>query len=117
MMQLLCPSCRVEVVLDEACAGCGNRMLQSGGIVRAIAPERQAYFEKFLCEYMKIRRAEGRGSQDPAYYRALPFHHDSQWRIRAATYQYLESRLLPERALDILDLGAGNGWLSNRLAQ
>jgi SAM-dependent methyltransferase len=115
-MRLLCACCRAEVAVDSACAECGHRMLLTGGIVRGLAPERQAYYETFLCDYMQIRRAEGRGSQDAAYYRALPFH-DGPWRIRAATYKYTESRLLPERALDILDLGAGNGWLSNRLAQ
>ena len=115
-MRLLCSACRSEAQMDAPCVRCGHRMILSGGIMRAIAPDRQAYFEKFLCEYMTVRRAEGRGSSDPAYYRALPFH-DGPWKIRATTYKYLESRLLPSRALDILDLGAGNGWLSNRLAQ
>ncbi len=97
-------------------------MCSTGGIVHAIDPARRPYFERFLCDYMKIRRAEGRGSEDAAYYRALPFEdlsgkNTEQWRMRGTTYRYLESRLLPERALDILDLGAGNGWLSNRLAQ
>ena len=121
-MRFLCPSCRSEVQLDISCAECGYRLRSLGGIVHAIAPERRAYFEKFLCDYMKIRRAEGRGSNQPAYYRALPFEDLSgqnawQWRMRAATYRFLERRLLPETPLDILDLGAGNAWLSNRLAQ
>src|SRR5579864_8611369 len=121
-MRLLCPSCRSEAELDISCVECGHRLRALGGIVHAIAPERRPYFEKFLCDYMKIRRAEGRGSADPAYYRILPFEDLSgrnveQWRMRATTYRYLETDLLPERALDILDLGAGNGWLSNRLAQ
>ena len=121
-MRLLCPSCRSEVELDISCAECGYRLRSIGGIVHAIAPQRRPYFEKFLCDYMKIRRAEGRGSNDPACYRALPFEDLSgrnveQWRMRATTYRYLESRLLPESPIDILDLGAGNGWLSNRLAQ
>jgi SAM-dependent methyltransferase len=115
-MRLLCPVCRSETQVDAACPECAHRLRLTGGIVRAIAPERYPYFEKFLCDYMKIRRAEGRGSEDPAYYRSLPFQ-DGQWKIRAVTYRYLESRLLPERTLDILDIGAGNGWLSNRLAQ
>ena len=115
-MRLRCPCCRAEVQVEAACGECGHRMPLAGGILRALAPEREAHFRKFLCDYRKIRHAEGRGSQDPAYYRALPFH-QGQWRIRAATYKYMEARLLPQRALDVLDLGAGNGWLSNRLAQ
>lgn len=91
------------------------------GILRAIAPERRKLYERFRKEYSKIRRAEGRGSPDPAYYRALPYkdlsgRHTDQWAIRSRTYQYLEARVLPARASDILDLGAGNGWLSHRLS-
>jgi len=77
---------------------------------------------QFLEDYAKIRSAEGRGSPDSAYYRALPFadltgRNSSQWRIRARTFEYFRSRILPERSCRILDLGAGNGWLSYRLAQ
>jgi ubiquinone/menaquinone biosynthesis C-methylase UbiE len=121
-MRLFCPSCRSGTQVDAACPECGFQLRLTGGILRALAPRRRPYFERFLRDYGKIRHAEGRGSGDPAYYRALPFKDLSgrnveQWRMRATTYHYLESRLLPQQPLDILDIGAGNGWLSNRLAQ
>jgi ubiquinone/menaquinone biosynthesis C-methylase UbiE len=81
--------------------------------------------QRFLDDYLRIRRAEGRGSDDPAYYLALPFADlsgklASQWAMRGRTYRYFERRVLPglETAggLDILDLGAGTGWMSYRLA-
>ena len=82
---------------------------------------------RFLEEYRTVRHAEGRGSDDPAYYLALPYrdlsrHNEEQWRIRARSFRYLERVILPpleqsaQRALDILDLGAGNCWMSYRLA-
>lgn len=84
----------------------------------------------FLTDYGRIRKAEGRGCADPAYYRALPFTNGQlpsplgwQWKIRAATYRCFERGILIpaeeslKRPLRILDAGAGNGWLSNRLAQ
>jgi SAM-dependent methyltransferase len=82
---------------------------------------------QFLDDYIKIRHAEGRGSQDSSYYLALPFrditgHLQDQWTIRAASYRYLERRILPPlereiaRPLRIADVGAGNCWLSYRLA-
>jgi len=76
----------------------------------------------FVEQYDRIRTAEGRGSSDHAYYRSLPFappEHPlaSQWKIRAATYRYFIDRILPREPQRILDLGAGNGWLSNRLAE
>src|SRR4051794_35617189 len=83
--------------------------------------------QRFLEDYRQIRHAEGRGSNNPAYYRALPYRdltnrNPGMWRMRAQTYRYFESNVLPafERqaghALDILDLGAGNAWMSYRLA-
>src|SRR5262249_22714598 len=80
---------------------------------------------RFLADYLKIRRAEGRGSDDPAYYHALPYRDltgrfDAQWQMRGRTYRYFESHVLAplerDHPLDVLDLGAGCGWLSYRLA-
>ena len=55
---------------------------------------------QFLDDYIKIRHAEGRGSQSADYYLELPFRDISgrlqdQWTIRAASYRYLERRILP----------------------
>ncbi|HEY7336886.1 MAG TPA: class I SAM-dependent methyltransferase [Bryobacteraceae bacterium] len=76
---------------------------------------------QFLADYAKIRSAEGRGSADSAYYRALPFadltgRNSAQWRIRARTFEYFALHVLPRSACRVLDLGAGNCWLSHRLA-
>jgi len=82
---------------------------------------------RFLEEYRQIRYAEGRGSDDPAYYSALPYRditgrNSAMWAMRSATYRYFENRILAplearaHRQLDILDLGAGNCWMCYRLA-
>jgi SAM-dependent methyltransferase len=95
------------------------------GIVGALPSQRRAIYEQFASEYCTIRRAEGRGSEGAAFYRALPYRdltgmNSSQWAHRARTYRYFEKRLLPRfergRPLDILDLGAGTGWFSYRMA-
>jgi SAM-dependent methyltransferase len=90
---------------------------------------------QFLEDYRRIRAAEGRGSADAAYYRALPFedltgNNSGQWGIRAATFRYFSRRILPRvqqgrpgrppqagGLVSILDLGAGNCWLSYRLKE
>lgn len=83
--------------------------------------------EKFLREYRHIRRAEGRGSTSSDYYKALPLRdfsgrNESMWAMRAATFRHFLRRVLvplecrTKRPLDILDLGAGNCWLSYRLS-
>jgi SAM-dependent methyltransferase len=86
----------------------------------------RAMRHQFLKDYSRIRRAEGRGSDDPEYYRALPYRditakNSKQWSIRAKTWAFFERFILAKiekeaaRPLDILDLGAGNGWMSYRL--
>jgi SAM-dependent methyltransferase len=90
-------------------------------------PEREQHFERFISDYEKIRAAEGRGGNSPAYYRALPYRDLSgrfsgDWRIRARSYRTLIWHVIAplervlERPLTVLDLGAGNGWLSAQLA-
>lgn len=97
-------------------------------IWRFLLPERKRYFEKFINEYEKIREAEGRGSKDKTYYQELPFRDLSgrfveNWQIRAKSYITFVKKVLEPfqkssgKQLRILDLGAGNGWLSNRLNQ
>ncbi len=127
-----CPQCRsaLERVAPDGlrCTNDGLTFSREDGIWHFLTPERTAHFEQFIHEYTTIRRAEGRGDDDPAYFRALPFdartgRHRRDWQIRARSYRaFVEGVLEPletrrDRPLAILDLGAGNGWLSYRLAQ
>jgi SAM-dependent methyltransferase len=97
------------------------------GIWRFLLPESEAHYARFIRDYETIRAAEGRGGSSEKYYRALPFkdlsgRHKADWRIRARSFNALVNKVLTrlqnplERSLKVLDLGAGNGWLSNRLA-
>jgi ubiquinone/menaquinone biosynthesis C-methylase UbiE len=82
---------------------------------------------QFLADYLRIRHSEGRGSEESAYYLALPYRDitgrlQDQWTIRAKSYRVFEDKVLPNieaqfaRPLRIADLGAGNCWMSYRLA-
>lgn len=83
--------------------------------------------DQFLNEYRHIRHSEGRGSDRSEYYRALPYNDltgrlSGMWAMRAKTYRHFEAHLLLPiaqkigRPLRILDLGAGNCWMSYRLS-
>ena len=119
-----CPCCRTDISgLD--CASCGFRMQTSHGIVHALPPERAAHYARFIKDYERIRAAEGRGSESEDFYLGLPYEdttgrNSNQWRIRARSYDYLTERVLKRDLCDgrerILDVGAGNGWMSFRLA-
>lgn len=110
------------------CSQCSFVLIQQQSIWLALAKHRLEYFQHFICDYENVRKAEGRGSQNSDFYLALP-HRDLtnrnswQWAIRAKTYRYIERRLLPAISLGapgpllVLDIGAGNAWLSYRLAR
>jgi len=136
-IRLRCPECAANLpsityhALGQShetleCHRCNYRMAQERSVWLALAESRQAHFRRFIELYEMVRRSEGRGSDDPAFYRSLPFQDRTgrfswQWAIRARTYRHMTNRLLrvseeqDSPSLTILDLGAGNGWLSHRL--
>jgi SAM-dependent methyltransferase len=127
----ICPRCRSK--LERAtpdCLSCpqdGLEFRNVDGIWRFLLPEIEAHYQRFITDYETVRRFEGRGSSDAEYYRALPFkdlsgNFSADWAIRARSFLVVGKKILAplkkrlQRPLNILDLGAGNGWLSNRLA-
>jgi SAM-dependent methyltransferase len=137
-LELQCPECGISLgIISRAalslhgegmcCPKCSMELQRERCIWNALPARRRKYYERFMREYEAVRRSEGRGSDDPAFYLALPHkdqtrRHRWQWRIRSRSYRYIERNILPElehsqnRPLVLLDLGAGNGWLSYRLA-
>jgi len=80
--------------------------------------------ETFASQYARHRAKEGRGYSGETLL-ALPYirrgPHAAQWAVRARTFEaFMASVLRPSAArlgrfLEVLDLGAGNGWLSYRI--
>ncbi len=127
----ICPRCRARlerVAPDRlTCPQDGLDFWNVDGIWRFLLPDGQAHYSRFMADYEAVRGFEGRGSPQADYYRALPFRDlsgkfSADWAIRARSYNLLVREVLTrlqgrlQRPLKILDLGAGNGWLSNRLA-
>jgi SAM-dependent methyltransferase len=134
-IELRCPAClanmptlhAVRPAAEAVCSACGFMFLSSKGIWRALAPGRADYFRRFIRDYETVRSQEGRGSARSDFYLALPYQdltgrNSWQWKIRGRSFRYLESEFLPHieaqypDGLDVLDIGAGNGWMSYRLA-
>ncbi len=134
-LRLQCPACCEPMEEEQACegppsfrcTGCEFVLPCQKGIWNALAPQRAERFRRFIEEYQTVRLREGRGSGGGSYYLALPFkdltgRNRWQWRIRSRSFRYFTRHVLPRlerqstRGLDILDLGAGNCWLSYRLA-
>jgi uncharacterized protein YbaR (Trm112 family) len=130
LVPMACPECKTLLTPagpDELlCPRDGHSYRQQEGIWRCLPPERAARYQAFLQDYEAIRLAEERGSADAEYYRALPFadlsgKHSTDWQLRARSYRIFVDRILAPvekggRSLKILDLGAGNAWLSYRMA-
>jgi SAM-dependent methyltransferase len=107
------------------CADCYLRLTCEHGIWRSLLPEHSAQLSHFMKEGQCNLRAEDNPSAE--YYLALPYRDLSgldrqQWAFRSRTFQYIKRHILPgivpkhDGQLRILDLGAGNGWLSYRLS-
>lgn len=82
---------------------------------------------RFAEAYARVRAGEGRGSGGETELFSLPYLAGGplakQWGVRARTFDAFLARVVAPlerrlgRPLSVLDLGAGNGWLSARLAQ
>ncbi len=133
-VRLRCPHCGNSIGglpgdnHTVACSRCKMNMSCRRGVWQAFLPERAAHFARFVEDYQYIRASEGRGSAKDGYYLALPYRdlsgrNSGQWAIRARTFRHIERKILPgiitlaRPALRVLDLGAGNGWMSYRLAK
>jgi SAM-dependent methyltransferase len=119
-----CPRCQANI--DKLnCQFCGLQMSVHNGIINALPPDRAAHFARFIDDYERIRAAEGRWSQQDDFYLSLPYEdisgkNSEQWKIRARSFDYLMEHVLNQNLQHngglILDLGAGNCWMSYRLA-
>lgn len=122
-VRLRCPRCGSDIEQWD-CLVCSFRLRLDNGIVHALPLERAAHYARFMEDYERIRAAEGRGSESDDFYLGLPYkdtsgRNDKQWQIRARSYDYLIKHLLRtewKTGGRILDLGAGNCWMSFRLA-
>jgi SAM-dependent methyltransferase/predicted RNA-binding Zn-ribbon protein involved in translation (DUF1610 family) len=122
-LRIRCPRCKANLQALE-CPFCGFAMRTRRGIVHALPPDRASHFACFVSDYERIREAEGRGSASDAFYLNLPFKdisgsNQEHWKIRARTFEQLMSHVFAGDmggGRKVLDLGAGNGWLSYQLS-
>lgn len=121
IFDLICPHDCAALQLSDACARCprcGRAYACSNGIWRLHNPiEAQ---RAFLEQYKAVREAEGWGAPSADYYLNLPWVSPTdpqyaRWRVHATSFKRLLSLLGREQR--ILDVGAGNGWLSYQLTR
>jgi SAM-dependent methyltransferase len=118
-----CPECRAELQARR-CVRCGREYQPVDDIWRFLTPERRAAFEPFVQQYRIVRAQDGHRPTSADYYRALPSVADAdprarEWQIRRETYANLLRHVFAAapQSIRVLDVGAGSGWLSLRLAE
>ena len=126
--QFACPECRDRLVQDTAgafvCVSCQRRFERRESIYRFLSRARSESAAPFAQQYRNVREQDGYRETAPEYYRMLPVVAQSnpraaEWRIRRESYAHFQQRALPgvwQGPIRALDLGAGSGWLSHRLA-
>ena len=127
-----CPYCQARLeVGGEAgdmlrCSGCGEQFPVVGGIPVLLRRRDEARLGRFSEEYRQARLAEGQVRQSPEQARALPYGRPPgfsalYWQVRRESFCALMAVLAregPDPAYGpAVDMGAGSGWLSYRLAQ
>ncbi len=130
MIELVCPACRGSLAANGfgvRCDVCDEDYPTVHGVHRLLPAARAEHYERFLADYTTVRMAEGRASADPEYFRRLPEPTPGgpiewQWQIRRRTWATVRDEVFGrsptgDRSLVVLDVGAGVGWLSNRLAE
>jgi SAM-dependent methyltransferase len=104
--------------------GCGERFERRDGVFHFLrAPDVEAV-AAFAVQYRTVRARDGSWPRRPQDYLVLPcvpsdHPQAAEWRIRRASYAHLQRLVLPDvwsDTLRIVDIGAGCGWLSHRLA-
>lgn len=124
---LACPECCGVLEHDRhgvRCRQCGRCYEQREGVYRFLTSARIAGAAPFLRQYRLVRERESYRTTRPEYYRMLPCvlptdPHAGEWRLRRESYAHLQRHALPavwRGPIRVLDLGAGSGWLSHRLA-
>jgi len=120
---LQCPRC-AGLVQNWVCSNCGLCVRTIEGVVHALPPERVAYHARFVEEYQQVCNGQVTDPPSDEYYLGLPYGIASRqsslgWSSRARNFDCLLGRVLKPalpRDARILDIGAGNCWLSYRLA-
>jgi SAM-dependent methyltransferase len=121
-IELQCPRCRSEIACRE-CLHCGFQMRELSGILYALPPERAVHHARLVEEYERIQRTQILESRSDEFFLGLPYsdalrRNASYWVRKASSFDCFVRRVLKVMVPSggrILDLGAGNCWLSYRL--
>lgn len=127
-MHLHCPDCRQPFTIDDGAwpnsAGVvcptGHEFVVRDGVLELLDVELAKRLADFLTPFSALRASSNKRLIDPATYPLLPdapaVQGDHEWRLRRYDLELITGLLAGRGRQRVLDFGAWNGWLSNRLA-
>ena len=99
---------------------CGQSFGLRDDVLILLEPGFRRRLDPFTQAFSAVRSVENRRLLDEQAYDALPFglavQNDFQWRLRQYDLAVARQLLSGRRRQRLLDVGAWNGWLSNRMA-
>ncbi len=116
-MKLLCPECRIKIDSEKLCCKNGHYFFIENGVLVLLEREFSIRLKSFLETLDEIRISENRVIEDSSIFPKLPFilKDEVEWKVRCFDLEILE-KILQNKKMKILEIGAWNGWLSNILA-
>lgn len=116
-----CPICHKSVKLEEHAASCisGHTFPTKNGVYQLLTPDYRVKLEQFLSAFEDFRKGYIK-KMSRVDLKKLPYinevHNDRrQWKAKRMDLDLIKQLLLGKNSCKVLELGAWNGWLSNRL--
>ena len=117
----LCPTCRQHLDATVLTCSSGHSFTEVDGVLVLVDPVFAHHLAAFLAPFEALRDKQARRLLDPALYPTLPYGRavadDPEWRQRRLDLTVVQRLVSEGSRLRVLDVGAWNGWLSNRLAE
>ena len=113
---LSCPNCRLALNSELTCTN-GHRFPVNDGVIRLLERDFGRRLDEFNRRFIDLRKRQNRRIIDPDIYPQLPhiLADDPEWRQRSHDLEFIHKYLEPRSGLNVLDIGAWNGWLSYHL--
>lgn len=114
-----CPLCYSEIRIEPNQMICvnGHSFPKKGGVYQLMVPAYKLKLEDFLASFDDYRKTVHLLINENNVNELPNVTFDSSiWKLRAYDLELITKIIASEKSLNILDLGAWNGWLSHQLA-
>jgi SAM-dependent methyltransferase len=115
-----CPECMRSMRASEGRCRCGAAVRDDAGVLRLVPVPERDELGRFVAAFHRWRCAQGLRPIARESLERLPETppggDDALWRLRREDLQLVRSHIHGAECCRVLDFGAWNGWLSNRIA-